>query len=105
LSGRRAFRGATFAETTSALMRDEPPPIEGAPPALERLVRRCLEKRPGGRFRSARDLAFSLEALAAAPTSAESAPAAAGRAAAGTSRRSRTTLRAAGAALLGLLAG
>ena len=31
------------------------------PPALERIIRRCLEKRPDERFQSARDLAFALE--------------------------------------------
>jgi eukaryotic-like serine/threonine-protein kinase len=35
----------------------------GTPPALERIVRRCLEKRPDERFQSARDLAFALEAI------------------------------------------
>jgi dipeptidyl aminopeptidase/acylaminoacyl peptidase len=33
------------------------------PPALERVIRRCLEKSPGERFQSAHDLAFALEAL------------------------------------------
>src|SRR5262249_11234416 len=36
------------------------------PPACERLVRRCLEKRPEDRFQSTRDLVFDLESLAAA---------------------------------------
>ncbi|MBV8208086.1 MAG: PD40 domain-containing protein, partial [Acidobacteria bacterium] len=34
-----------------------------ASPALERVVRRCLEKKPVQRFQSARDLAFDLEGL------------------------------------------
>ena len=36
---------------------------EPVPPTLERIVRRCLEKDPSQRFRSAHDLAFALEAL------------------------------------------
>jgi len=48
LSGRRAFRGDTSAETMTAILREEPPEIsrEGhpLPPALDRIVRHCLEK-------------------------------------------------------------
>src|SRR4029453_7686646 len=33
------------------------------PPSLERIVRRCLEKDPDHRFRSASDLDFALESL------------------------------------------
>ena len=68
LTGRRAFRGSSSVETMNAILKEEPPEIESAPdrplpPALERIVRRCLEKDPVRRFRSAHDLAFALEAL------------------------------------------
>ena len=67
LSGRRAFRGDTAADTDAAILHQEPPDIvsgEGPiPPGLERVVRRCLEKDPEERFQSARDVAFALEAL------------------------------------------
>lgn len=67
LSGRRAFRGETSADTISAILKDDPPELttttRPVPPALERIVRHCLEKNPGERFQSARDLAFNLEAL------------------------------------------
>ncbi len=67
LSGRRAFRRATPADTAAAILSQEPPEMSGpersVPPALERLVRRCLEKRPEERFQSARDVAFGLEVL------------------------------------------
>ena len=33
------------------------------PPALERIVRHCLEKNPEERFQSARDIAFNLESI------------------------------------------
>jgi len=64
LTGRRAFRGRSAPETMSAVLREEPPPVlevnPGVPPAFERVVRRCLEKKPELRFQSARDLAFAL---------------------------------------------
>ncbi len=67
LSGRRAFAGDTPADTMSAILRSDPPEIGatdlGVPPAVERIVRRCLEKQPAERFQSARDLAFALQAM------------------------------------------
>jgi serine/threonine protein kinase len=67
LTGRRAFEGATAADTISAvLLRDPPEAATGGvsvPPELERVVRRCLEKEPDDRFQTARDLAFALESL------------------------------------------
>jgi serine/threonine protein kinase/WD40 repeat protein len=70
LSGRRAFQGATAADTMSAILTGEPPALSGArehvSPVLERIVRRCLEKRPDDRFSSARDLGFALQAVAEA---------------------------------------
>jgi eukaryotic-like serine/threonine-protein kinase len=69
LSGRRAFQGETPADTISAILKDEPPELSAASgvvvPALERVVRRCLEKSPDERFQSTRDLSFNLESLAA----------------------------------------
>ena len=67
LTGRRAFRRATRAETEAAIIRDDPPELSDlarpVPPGLERITRRCLEKSPAERFRSAHDLAFALEAI------------------------------------------
>jgi eukaryotic-like serine/threonine-protein kinase len=67
LSGRRAFRRDTAAETMTAILKEEPPDLatdSGAvSPVLDRIVRRCLEKQPEQRFQSARDLAFALGAL------------------------------------------
>jgi eukaryotic-like serine/threonine-protein kinase len=64
LAGRRAFERPTAAETMTAILREDPAPVtslrEGVPPALERVVEHCLEKRPEARFQSARDLAFDL---------------------------------------------
>ncbi len=82
LSGQRAFRRDTPAETMTAVMKEDPPELSdpGHPlsPALERIVRRCLEKNPEQRFQSARDLSFALSALsgtdASGPVRATAAP-------------------------------
>ena len=81
LSGKRAFQRSTSAETMTAILNDDPPAISqtGAniPPALQRVVNRCLEKNPEQRFHSASDLAFALDALSdsgASPAVAMQAP-------------------------------
>src|SRR5262249_16209434 len=67
LSGRRAFRRETMAETMTAILKEEPPELtetnENIKRGVERIVRRCLEKQPERRFQSASDLGFALEAL------------------------------------------
>lgn len=67
LSGRRAFRGESSADTISAILREDPPDLSSTNPninpSLERVVTHCLEKNPEERFHSARDLAFAIEAL------------------------------------------
>ena len=67
LSGQRAFKGETPADTVSAILTRDPPELtsnaRGIPPALNHVVRRALEKNPGDRFHSAKDLAFALAAV------------------------------------------
>jgi tetratricopeptide (TPR) repeat protein len=67
LTGRRAFTGATPAETSGAVLRDRPPlPSTIAPeipPALDRIVERCLAKRQTDRFSTGHDVALALEAV------------------------------------------
>jgi eukaryotic-like serine/threonine-protein kinase len=67
LAGKRAFQKSTSAETMTAILKEDPPGISqivpATPPALQRVVHRCLEKNPERRFQSASDLAFALEAL------------------------------------------
>ena len=69
LTGRRAFLRETMAETMTAILKEEPEEItqvnSKAPPQLERIVMRCLEKKPERRFQSTSDLCFAIEALAA----------------------------------------
>jgi hypothetical protein len=66
-TGQRGFKGATPADTMTAVLSTDPPELTTSgpptPPALDRIVRRCLEKQPEERFQSARDLSFALEAL------------------------------------------
>jgi eukaryotic-like serine/threonine-protein kinase len=73
LSGQRAFRGETTADTITAVLREEPPDLTATgrdvPPILERIVRHCLEKDPAARFQSARDVAFDLESLSSVSSS------------------------------------
>ena len=70
LTGKRAFRGETAAETMTAILRADPPEPasvhEGIPLGLERIVDHCLEKDPSRRFRTAHDLAFALETASGA---------------------------------------
>ena len=69
-SGNRAFRGDSSVETMNAILKEEVPELSesGAhvSPGLDRIIRRCLEKKPERRFQSASDLAFALDALSAA---------------------------------------
>jgi len=77
LTGKRAFHKPTSAETMAAILNEEPPSASqiapATPPALQKVVQRCLEKNPAQRFHSASDLAFALEALSDAGTSPTSA--------------------------------
>ena len=73
LSGKRAFKKDSSADTMAAILNEEPAELSGEgkkiPPAVGRIVRHCLEKNPAERFQSARDLAFDLETISGASTS------------------------------------
>src|SRR4029077_14275149 len=108
LSGRRAFDGKTAADTMSAILKEEPAELSSTgrnlPPALGRIVHRCLEKEPAERFQSAHDLAFNLELVSRDESGS-------GAAAALPARKGRRSLAAAlialallGAAAVGFLA-
>lgn len=70
LAGERPFRGDSAAETMSAILKEEVPelpvPADTQTPELERVIRRCLEKKERLRFQSMSDLAFALEGLTSA---------------------------------------
>jgi eukaryotic-like serine/threonine-protein kinase len=74
LTGQRAFAEATPAETMSAILGEDPPPISqtapACPPGLQKTVDRCLMKDPDQRIQNALDLAFVLEALSGSSSAA-----------------------------------
>jgi serine/threonine protein kinase len=82
LSGQRAFKGPTPADTLSAILSKDPPSLSGPgsdiPPALQGIVSQCLEKRPEDRFSSAHDLALALQAASTQSRTADTAPPRAG---------------------------
>jgi len=103
LSGHRAFKRDSSVETMNAILKEDPPELStsGAhvSPAIDRIIRRCLEKSPAERFQNARDLSFALEGLSGTSTTQASV--------AHDSRSSRRILvwAAAGLVLLALMAG
>ncbi len=103
LARRRAFVGETASEIETAILREEPPELptlDGRiPAALDRVARRCLEKRPEDRFESARDVAFALEAVSTTTAGSSVTSGTEGRG------RRRATLALLVAALLGAVAG
>ena len=75
VAGRRAFKGDSAVETMNAVLKEEPPDLDPAQlkvsPAMERIIRHCIEKLPANRFQSARDLNFALGALSGSGSSIE----------------------------------
>jgi len=69
-SGRRAFQGKSQASVIAAILHLDPPSLTSlqplSPPALERVVGRCLAKDPDERWQTARDLVFELQWIAQA---------------------------------------
>jgi TolB-like protein len=114
LTGQRAFRRETAAETLTAILREDPPdlppPTLAQAPALEHVVRHCLEKNVADRCQSARDVVFALEAMGrveattpsggVAPSDKRPSPTATGAQAATTSRRGLILAGAAAAILV-----
>jgi len=64
LSGRQAFERPSAVQTMSAIVEDDPPPIDRSIPAqLRWILERCLAKEREGRYESTRDLARDLAYL------------------------------------------
>ena len=73
LSGRRAFEGESAISTMAAVLREEPRRLD-APPVLERVVMRCLEKQAARRFQTMAELREALGKVAQTGTSVQQQP-------------------------------
>lgn len=73
LSGRRAFEGESAISTMAAVLHKEPRRLE-APPALERVVTRCLEKQAARRFQTMAELRDALGMAAQTGASVQQQP-------------------------------
>lgn len=69
LSGQPLFAGNPLPTLVSAILHDIPPPIDSlrseVPPALSRILQRCLEKSQTARYQSGAELVADLDRLAA----------------------------------------
>ena len=67
-TGKRAFEGKTQASVIGAIMSSDPPPISSlqpmTPPALDRVVKKCLAKEPEKRWQAASDVCDELKWIA-----------------------------------------
>ncbi len=65
LTGRRAFAGASSAETVAAILKEQPKApsalVPDLPRDLERIVLRCLRKEPERRFQHMADVKVELQ--------------------------------------------
>jgi Tol biopolymer transport system component len=63
-TARRAFEGKSKTSLIAAILASQPPPISSVqpvmPPALDHVVKKCLEKDPDDRWQSAHDVASEL---------------------------------------------
>jgi serine/threonine protein kinase/Flp pilus assembly protein TadD len=70
-TGRAPFARGSIVETAAAVIADEAEALDRAcphmPPALRRIIERCLTKKPGGRYDSTRDLHRELVAIQERP--------------------------------------
>ena len=76
LSGQKAFKRHTASDTIAAILKEEPPELtlsgRNVSPALDHVVRHCLEKDRESRFQTAKDVAFALSEASSPTTGATS---------------------------------
>jgi eukaryotic-like serine/threonine-protein kinase len=67
-TGQKAFEGKSQASVISAIMSSDPPPMSSlqpmTPPALDRVVKKCLAKEPEKRWQAASDVCDELKWIA-----------------------------------------
>jgi len=106
LSGKRAFKRDTASDTIAAILKEEPPELSDSgrdiPPALDHVVRHCLEKDRNNRFQSAKDIVFALSEASGQATTSGARRATASEVSGRLRRRARPAL--AGAMILCLAA-
>src|SRR5689334_14769946 len=72
LSGRKAFKRDTASDTIAAILKEEPQELtqsgRNVSPALDHIVRHCLEKDRENRFQTAKDVAFALSEASGSST-------------------------------------
>ena len=82
-TGKRAFEGKSQASVIGAIMHSDPPSMSSlqpmAPPALDRVVKKCLAKEPDQRWQTASDLCGELKWIAEGGSQVTSVPIAATR--------------------------
>jgi Tol biopolymer transport system component len=108
LTGRALFSGETVSEIMASVIKEEPSwerlPA-GCPPAIERLLRRCLRKKPRERLQDIGDARVEIQEVQAGTTGEATAPSPDVEAIVRAGRRSRTRERWAWAALTLLTTG
>ena len=77
-TGKRAFEGKTQASLIAKILETDPPPISSlqpmTPPALDRVVKKCLAKEPDKRWQTASDLCGELKWIAEGGSQVRLAP-------------------------------
>jgi serine/threonine protein kinase/tetratricopeptide (TPR) repeat protein len=67
VTGHKAFEGKDRIDRLNKIIREPPPPISefnpDAPPELQKIVRRCLEKDPEERYQSIKDVAIEIKEI------------------------------------------
>ena len=77
-TGRKAFEATSQTSLVAAILGAEPPAISAlqplSPPALDRVVKKCLAKDPDERWQTARDLADALKWISQDSSQVASSP-------------------------------
>src|SRR5580704_12860545 len=71
LSARKAFSGERPISILTSILHKDPAPLVEAPSEVERVILRCLAKRPEDRFQTIAEVKRALKQAAAAPVSKE----------------------------------